>query len=261
MAFRDGPFENIKVPLVWTSAVAVVVAIVGALALLVTDGRDQASPYQGARDGVDATAGPVSGVLAAPARWLGGMRDGIGGYFFAVSDNAGSCFLARGLLRDSDAVLLNGDTVFEPAILRRALRAPEAPITVTIDRKPAYDTDDMKVSVEGTRLLAIGKTLQPAETDGESIGLLLFRGRGGALFADGVEDCMRRPDGLRRWYLSVIHALAPAGGVRVASIEGLAWGEIDYPADIARAEAVVRGLGADDAPLTAPPLAEVLGGR
>jgi hypothetical protein len=35
--------------------------------------------------------------------------------FFAVSDNAGSCFLARGLLRDSDAVLLNGDTVFEPA--------------------------------------------------------------------------------------------------------------------------------------------------
>lgn len=182
--------------------------------------------------------------------------------FFAVSDNAGSCFLARGLLRDSNTVLLNGDTVFEPAVLRRVLRAPEAPITVTIDRKPAYDADDMKVSVEGTRLLAIGKTLPPAETDGESIGLLLFRNRGGAMFADGVEDCMRRPDGLRRWYLSVIHALAPAGGVRVASIEGLAWGEIDYPADIARAEAVVRGFGADDDPaVAAPPLVEALGSR
>jgi choline kinase len=197
-------------------------------------------------------------------RRMGAVAEGVRTLFnpfFAVSDNAGSCFLARGLLRDSDAVLLNGDTVFEPAILRRVLRAPEAPITVTIDRKPAYDADDMKVSVEGTRLLAIGKTLPPTETDGESIGLLLFRNRGGALFADGVEDCMRRPDGLRRWYLSVINALAPAGGVRVASIEGLAWGEIDYPADIARAEAVVRGLGVDDAPPTAPPLAEALGGR
>jgi rod shape-determining protein MreC len=87
VAFRDGPFENIKVPLVWTSAVAVVAVIVGALALLVTDGQNQASPYQGARDGVDATAGPVGGVLAAPVRWLGGVRDGVGGYFFAVSEN------------------------------------------------------------------------------------------------------------------------------------------------------------------------------
>ncbi len=181
--------------------------------------------------------------------------------FFAVADNIGSCFVARDLLRASDAAaLLNGDTLFEPAVLRRALRAPEAPITVTIDRKPAYDADDMKVSLEGTRLRAIGKTLLPHETDGESIGLLLFRGRGGAAFAEGVEAVLRRPDGLRRWYLSVIDALAPAGGVRGASIEGLAWGEIDYPADIARAEAAVRAWGAfDPAPQPPSPFAEALG--
>ena len=179
--------------------------------------------------------------------------------FFAVSDNVGSCFLARDLLRGTDAALLNGDTVFEPAVLRRALRAPDAPITVTVDRKPAYDTDDMKVRVEGTLLRAIGKTLRPEETDAESIGLLLFRGRGGAMFADGVEAVLRRPDGVRRWYLSVVDALAPSGDVRVASIEGLAWGEIDYPSDIPRAEAVVRAFGAPGlAPL--PPLAEVVGG-
>ena len=50
--------------------------------------------------------------------------------FFAVADNIGSCFLARDLLRGPpDAMLLNGDTLFEPAVLRRALRAAEAPIT------------------------------------------------------------------------------------------------------------------------------------
>ena len=31
MAFRDGPFENIKVPLAWTAAVVVVVAVIGAI--------------------------------------------------------------------------------------------------------------------------------------------------------------------------------------------------------------------------------------
>lgn len=180
--------------------------------------------------------------------------------FFAVADNIGSCFLARDLLRGPDpAVLLNGDTLFDPAVLRRVLRAPEAPITVTVDRKPAYDADDMKVSVEGTRLRAIGKTLRPGETDAESIGLLLFRGRGGAAFSDGLEAVLRRPDGTKRWYLSVIDALAPTGDVRVASIEGLAWGEIDYPADVARAEAAVRAWGAFD-PAPPPPLAEAVGG-
>src|ERR671910_646440 len=48
-------------------------------------------------------------------RRMGAVAEGVRTLFnpfFAVSDNAGSCFLARGLLRDSDAVLLNGDTVF-----------------------------------------------------------------------------------------------------------------------------------------------------
>ena len=39
MAFRDGPFENLKVPLAWTAAVMVVVGLVGAGMLLLGDRR------------------------------------------------------------------------------------------------------------------------------------------------------------------------------------------------------------------------------
>ena len=172
--------------------------------------------------------------------------------FFGVAENIGSCFLVRDLLRAADTVLLNGDTLFEPAVLRHLLASPAAPITVTIDRKSEYDADDMKVSVEGTSLRAIGKTLTADETNGESIGMLRFQGLGGALFADGLEAALRQPEGLRRWYLSVIHAIAQGGAqrgdqgghqrgqVRVTSIEGLSWGEVDYPDDLAEAEALVR---------------------
>ena len=87
MAFRDGPFENIKVPLVWTAAVTVLVAAVGCILLLISDARAQTSPYQPVRSGVEAVAGPVGGVFAAPVRWFGHASDYVGGYFFAVSEN------------------------------------------------------------------------------------------------------------------------------------------------------------------------------
>ncbi len=89
MAFRDGPFENFKVPLVWTAAVAVVVAGVAALLLLLTDKRETmtASGYGNVRGGFDRVAAPVGGVISAPVRWTGQGSDWISGYFFAVSEN------------------------------------------------------------------------------------------------------------------------------------------------------------------------------
>ncbi|MFT4912306.1 MAG: rod shape-determining protein MreC [Brevundimonas sp.] len=89
MAFRDGPFENLKVPLVWTAAVVVVAAVVASVLLLLNDQRasgDQAG-YGTARATTDAVAGPVGGVFAAPVRWAGAASDYVGGYFFAVSEN------------------------------------------------------------------------------------------------------------------------------------------------------------------------------
>jgi rod shape-determining protein MreC len=89
VAFRDGPFENFKVPLVWTAAVAVVVAGVAAVLLLLTDKRETmtASGYGNVRGGFDQAAAPVGGVLSAPVRWMGHLSDGVSSYFFAVSEN------------------------------------------------------------------------------------------------------------------------------------------------------------------------------
>lgn len=88
MAFRDGPFENIKVPLAWTAAVVVVVGIVGAAMLLLGDSRgSQGEGYAPARAGFETGAAPVGGVLSAPVRWTGNAVDYVKGYFFAVSEN------------------------------------------------------------------------------------------------------------------------------------------------------------------------------
>jgi len=158
--------------------------------------------------------------------------------FFKLADNLGSCWLARHEM-DRDFMVVNGDTVFEAAIPERLLAGATAPITVTIDRKSNYDPDDMKVVVQGNRLVDIGKTLPLDVVNGESIGMLLFRGDGPQLFVEAVERAMRTPDGLKWWYLRVIAQLARESVVGTVSIEGLDWGEIDYPVDLQRVQEMV----------------------
>jgi choline kinase len=153
--------------------------------------------------------------------------------FFAVADNIGSCWLSRDLFHE-DALLLNGDTLVDPRIVGRLLDEARAPVTVTIDRKPAYDADDMKVRLSDGLLARIGKDLA-APVDGESIGLIRFRGDGGPRFAAALERALRAPEALHRWYLSVIDGMARQGDVGVLDIAGLPWAEIDYPADLSAA--------------------------
>ncbi len=172
--------------------------------------------------------------------------------FYKLADNLASCWMARAELR-APCLILNGDTLFEPEIARRLLAAPAAPITVTIDRKPGYDADDMKVEVDGDRLRAIGKTLSADRVNGESIGFLRFEAEGAALFVAELERTMRTAEGPGLWYLSAINRLASAGAdIRVASIEGLQWGELDFPADLTYVRTLAAGwLGAGATPQTA----------
>jgi choline kinase len=157
--------------------------------------------------------------------------------FYAVADNLGSCWAARSEM-EGEFLLLNGDTLFEVEIAERLIdHVPTAPITVAVDRKGVYDDDDMKVQTEGAQLVAIGKTLSPERVDGESIGFLRFTAEGARAFREAIDQAMRAPEGLKQWYLSVIDRLArTAGQVSVMSIEGLSWGEMDFPADVKRNE-------------------------
>lgn len=155
--------------------------------------------------------------------------------FFAVADNLATCWMARAEMAE-DFVLLNGDTLFSAPILQRLLDSPESPITLVIDHKPHYDADDMKVTLDGEWLSNIGKDLADDCVDGESIGMLLFRGAGPGRFVAALDSAMQNPSAIRQWYLSVIAALAGQTEVRTVSVGGHEWCEIDYPLDFKKAQ-------------------------
>jgi rod shape-determining protein MreC len=89
VSLRDNPLGELKVPLTWAAAIALVVAAVVAIAFLVSDRREtfQAEAYGASRRASDTVFAPVGDALAAPGRWTGAGVDTIRGYFFAVSEN------------------------------------------------------------------------------------------------------------------------------------------------------------------------------
>lgn len=157
---------------------------------------------------------------------------------FAQADNLVSCLSAREEMTE-DFLLLNGDTLFEPAAVTRLYQSPLAPVAIAIATKGAYDADDMKVSCKGELVTHIDKGIPADRIDGEAIGMSLFRDRGPALFVEALEQIMREPEAHRRWYLSAVTRLAQQGLVRGVAVDDIAWTEIDYPADLERAKSLV----------------------
>lgn len=160
---------------------------------------------------------------------------------YAVTDNLVTCWMARYEM-DEPFVIVNGDTLFEAAVMRRLLASDASlPIRLATDVKPEYDADDMKIVADGLTLRRVGKKLDLATVNGESIGMMVFRGDGPRLFRDRLDQIVRRSEGLGRWYLSAIDEIAADGHVGICPIHGLSWCEVDDANDLARADAVVRG--------------------
>ncbi len=164
---------------------------------------------------------------------------------YSWADNLFSCWAARHEM-NNEFVLLNGDTLFEAVVLERLLDAPVHPVTVVTHKKSRYDADDMKVSLDGDRLVNIGKKLASDQVDAESIGMILFREQGPVMFRRALDKAMGEPSASKKWYLSVIAHMARSMPVWTFAANGLQWCEVDYPADLEKARKVVRSFSVAD---------------
>lgn len=158
--------------------------------------------------------------------------------FFSVADNLASCWMARQEMK-GEFIQVNGDNLFKADLVKVLLAAPEAPVTVAINHKPAYDADDMKVMMDGDRLTEIGKTL-PAETvNAEALGFYMFRGEGGKAYVETLDHAMREPSGLKQWFPAAVGMLAKRIAVKTVVLDGVQWCEVDFPVDLQQARQLV----------------------
>ena len=158
---------------------------------------------------------------------------------YAHTDNLGTCWEARSEMTEP-FILMNGDTLFEAAILQQLLAYDSKyPITLATDSKAHFDLDDMKIITDGTRLLKVSKQLDISLVSGESIGLMVFNQQGADAFRRQIELMMEQENALKLWYLSAIDHLAGQELAGICSIKGLSWCEVDDASDFSAAADVV----------------------
>ena len=149
-----------------------------------------------------------------------------------------SLWLARDLLTDG-FVVLNCDVLFHDQLLWDLLTArDEDALLMAAARGQVYSDEEMKIRVRAGCVAAIAKTLDPAETDGENVGIAKFGRDGAAILVEEITRVLAG-GGLREWLPRAFDGFARIRPLRVVETRGFPWTEIDFPEDYWRACAEV----------------------
>ena len=157
---------------------------------------------------------------------------------FDVWNNAYSLWLARDAFAES-ALLINGDTVHPVAVEERLLEARgAAPVMLAMDDTKHLAEEEMKIILDGDRRLQrINKAIDPADADGEYIGVTLIEAEAADRLAEALHAVFERDTTL--YYEDGYQQYADWGEtVRTAPIGVSNWVEVDNHADLARAREI-----------------------
>lgn len=154
-------------------------------------------------------------------------------------NNFYSLLVAEPALAGHDFLQLDGDVVLDDRLLPRLIAAPGDAL-LAVDRREDLDSETMKVQLEGDRVVAISKQLDPARCAGEYIGVTkLSAAAAAAVFA----ELARFPaEGLtHEYYDHAYHRLTSSGRVPfgIVDVHDCTVIEIDNVEDLRRAEVMM----------------------
>ena len=157
---------------------------------------------------------------------------------YETTNSLYSLWLARDLLADG-FVVLNGDVLFHDQLLWDLLTSrDEDALVMAATRDEAYSDEEMKIRVRAGRVAAIAKTLDPADTDGENVGIAKFGVEGAKVLVEELAEALAG-DGANDWLPRAFASFALRRPLRVVETRGFPWTEIDSPEDYWRACAEV----------------------
>ena len=152
--------------------------------------------------------------------------------FWSVASSIGSVWAAREHLAEPFC-LMNGDTIFDAAVIAGAVRRAKPGVNLLIEQASDPELDDMLVHAEAGRILAVSKTLLPEQTTHRSLGVIISNDRDGR-YLRALDDVISAPGGQNAFHHAIIARLAETVGVAAIARDAGIWQEIDRPEDIER---------------------------
>ena len=155
---------------------------------------------------------------------------------YAETNSLYSLWTARALLLEG-FVVLNCDVLFHPALLDDLLATHHDAALLMAYRQPGqlpYSDEEMKVKVRSGRVVDLSKTMDPAEADGENLGIVKF-GPASAPRLVAILDQLVAEGSLREWAPRAFREFARERPLHAVGTRGYPWIEIDFPEDYRRA--------------------------
>lgn len=157
---------------------------------------------------------------------------------FAETSSLYSLWLAKEHLVNG-FVVLNCDVLFHPALLTRLLAAQfdDALLIDLVDKQNnQLGDEEMKVKLHDGRVVDISKDLNPAESDGENVGVVKFSAQGALRLVAMMDTLISQGRGERDWAPRAFREYALRYPLHAISTDAYPWIEIDFPADYQRAQ-------------------------
>jgi L-glutamine-phosphate cytidylyltransferase len=154
---------------------------------------------------------------------------------FSKTNSLYSLWLARQCF-SGGFVVLNSDVLFHPQLLWDLLTARhEDALLVSFREGVEYGEEEMKVKVQAGRLVDISKSINPAEADGENVGIAKFGPSGASLLQELMAPLVES-GALRSWAPQAFLEFSKRRPLNVIGTRGFPWTEIDFPEDYRRAQ-------------------------
>ena len=155
---------------------------------------------------------------------------------YAQTNSMYSLWLARPLLYEG-FVVLNCDVLFHPVLLNDLISARHENAILLAYREagePPFSDEEMKVQVRCGRVRDMSKQMDPADADGENLGVVKFGPEGAAELVT-IMDRLIAAGGLRDWAPRAFREFAQVRSLHAIGTRGYPWIEIDFPEDYHRA--------------------------
>jgi len=152
---------------------------------------------------------------------------------FEETSSLYSLWLAREHLLDG-FVVLNCDVLFHPHLLTKLISSPADDALLVDFANSQLGEEEMKVKVSDGRVVDIRKDMDPAEADGENVGIVKFSPEGAKRLVEEMDSLISRGHE-RDWAPRAFRQFATRFPLHAISTDDYPWIEIDFPEDYRKA--------------------------
>ncbi|MDQ3962314.1 MAG: NTP transferase domain-containing protein [Actinomycetota bacterium] len=137
----------------------------------------------------------------------------------------------------SDVLVVNSDVIVHPEVYGRVVET-SGDLVLAVQKRRVLDPEDMRVRLEGDRVLGIGKDLKRGFSHGEYAGVSLLRPPAARAYGD-IANALEWSAETDLYYEDVYARILPTVETRAARVGEHEYAEVDTPDDVAAAVAVV----------------------